>query len=144
MVHNLDIKHHLWTLLHFIDLDPLKFSAMDQDEPLPNEIAEFFTPKEFSELSEYEKLQLRNLCLNYEFLSRHGKRTVLLILIRPFPWNLFRTNTFKENLFNHVCFVWYFLYILIHIFMDITFVWPDQASYNSTSKYNVWLVCLKK
>ena len=52
---------------------------MAEFEDLPNTIREFFTDKEFAEISEYEKLRFSNLRVNYEFLSRRGKKAVLLI-----------------------------------------------------------------
>ena len=56
---------------------------MAEFEDLPNTIREFFTDKEFAEISEYEKLRFSNLRVNYEFLSRRGKKAVLLIWFGP-------------------------------------------------------------
>ena len=62
--------------------------AMEEFDNLPKSIEEFFTAKEFSELSEYEKLRCTNLRINYEFLSRNGKKIVSFCLILFDPCNI--------------------------------------------------------
>lgn len=47
-----------------------------------SDIEPFLTAAEFSELSDYEKLRLKNMKMNYEMMIKVGKLSMFLFLCR--------------------------------------------------------------